>query len=64
MEIKKDNKVIITGRNICLVAGILSAIVGIYWLVKALFYDDTNLPAMLSSISTALFLTLYGGKRS
>ncbi len=63
MEIKKDKKVIITGKKICLVAGILSGICGLYWLVKALFYDDSNLPALLSSIAMALFLTLYAQKR-
>lgn len=63
MEIKKDKKVIITGKKICLVAGILAAICGIYWLVKALFYDDSNLPALLSSIAMALFLILYAQKR-
>ena len=62
MEIKKDKKVIITGKKICLVAGILAGICGIYWLVKALFYDDTNLPALLSSIAMALFLTIYAQK--
>ncbi len=62
MEIKNDTKVIITGKKICLVAGILAGICGIYWLVKALFYDDTNLPAILSSIPMALFLTLYAQK--
>lgn len=63
MEIKKDKKVTIIGKKICLVAGILAGICGIYWLVKALFYDDTNLPALLSSIAMALFLTLYAQKR-
>lgn len=63
MGIKKDKKVIITGKKICLVAGILAGICGIYWLFKALFYDDTNLPALLSSIAMALFLTLYPQKR-
>ena len=63
MEIKKDKKVIITGKKICLVAGILSGICGLYWLVKTLFYDDSNLPALLSSIAMALFLTLYAPKR-
>lgn len=63
MEIKKDKKVIITGKKISLVAGILSGICGIYWLAKALFYDDTNIPAILSSIAVALFLTLYAQKR-
>ncbi len=63
MEIKNDKKVIITGKKICLVAGILAGICGIYWLVKALFYDDTNLPALLSSLAMSLFLTLYAQKR-
>lgn len=63
MEIKDDKKIIITGKKICLVVGMLSAICGIYWLAKALFYDETNLPAMLSSIAIALFLLLYAQKR-
>ncbi len=63
MEIKDDKKIIITGKKICLVVGMLSAICGIYWLAKALFYDETNLPAMLSSIVIALFLLLYAQKR-
>lgn len=63
MEIKKDKKVIITGKKICLVAGILSGICGLYWLAKALFFDETNLPAILSSIAIALYLTLYAQKR-
>ena len=64
MEIKKDKKTIITGKTICLVAGILSLIVGIYWLIRALFYDATNLIAMLSSICIALYLIIYAGRRS
>ena len=63
MEIKNDNKVVITGKKVCMVAGILSGLCGIYWLIKALFYEDTNLPAILSSIAIALFLTLYVQKR-
>mgnify|MGYP006909795606 FL=1 len=63
MEIKNDNKVVITGKKVCMVAGILSGLCGIYWLIKALFYEDTNLPAILSSIAIALFLTLYAQKR-
>ncbi len=64
MDIKKDKKVIITGKNICLVAGILSLVVGVYWLVRALFYDDTNLIAMLSSMCIALYLITFSGRRS
>lgn len=63
MEIKNGKKVVITGRDICFVVGIVTLAVGIYWLVRALLFDDTNLPAMLSSISCALFLLLYVCKR-
>ncbi|MDO4319532.1 MAG: hypothetical protein Q4C34_03050, partial [Bacteroidales bacterium] len=63
-EIKKDKKVIITGKNICFVAGILSLLVGVYWLVRALFYDGTNLIAMLSSMCIALYLITFSGRRS
>lgn len=35
MGIEKDKKVIITGKKICLIVGILAGICGIYWLVKA-----------------------------
>lgn len=63
METKNDNKVVVTGKKVCMVAGILSGLCGIYWLIKALFYEDTNLPAILSSIAIALFLTLYAQKR-
>lgn len=62
MKIKKDKKVIITGKKVCLVAGILAGICGIYWLIKALLYEETNLPALLSSFAMALFLTLYAQK--
>lgn len=64
MEIKKDKKVIITGKNICFVVGILSLIVGVYWLIRALFYDDTNLIVMLSSMCIALYLITYAGRSS
>lgn len=62
MEIKKDKKVVITGKKVCLVTGILSGICGIYWLARAFFYDETNLPAILSCFAMALFLTLYAQK--
>lgn len=59
MEIKNNKEMIITGKKVCLVSGIC----GVYWLVKALFYDDSNLPAILSSIAMALFLILFAQKR-
>lgn len=64
MEIRNGRKVVVTGKTVCLIAGVLSAICGCYWLVRAFAYDDTNLPAMLSSVFIALLLILYAGKRS
>ncbi|MBP3640165.1 MAG: hypothetical protein J6J20_09805 [Muribaculaceae bacterium] len=63
MEIKNNKKVILTGKKICLVVGILAGICGIYWLVRALFYDDNELAPMLSSFAIALFLILFAQKR-
>lgn len=63
MEIKNGKKYTVGGRAICFAAGILSCICGVYWLVRALFYDDSNLPALLGSVVIGLFLTLYGSKR-
>lgn len=37
MEIRNNRRVILIGKKVCLVAGILSAICGIYWLVRAFF---------------------------
>lgn len=62
MEIKKDKKTVITGKKVCMIVGILSAICGFYWLIKALFYDETELAPMLSCFAIALFLTLYAQK--
>lgn len=63
MEIKNNKKILITGRTVCMTAGIIAAICGFYWLIRALVYDDTNLPAILSCITCALFLTIYANKR-
>lgn len=63
MEIKNNRRIIVSGRGVCLVAGIISSLCGLYWLVRALAFDDTNLPAMLSAISCGLLLTLYGRRR-
>lgn len=63
MEIKNDKKTVVTGKTICLVAGILSGICGFYWLVKALFFDGHDIASMLSCFAIALFLIPYGSKR-
>lgn len=62
MEIRKNKKIIITGTSICLASGILSAACGVYWLIKALAFDETNLPAILGSFSCSLILILYSNR--
>lgn len=63
MEIKNNQRIIVSGRTVCLVAGIIAMHCGLYWIVRALMFDDTNLPAMLSAITCGLLLTLYGRRR-
>lgn len=64
MEIKKNDKVVITGKHVCFVAGILSLLCAIYWIVMTLSDGRTNLPALLGSASTSLFLILYATKKT
>ena len=63
MKIKKDNKTVISGSAVCMAAGIIAGICGLYWLIRALAYDDSNLSAMLSGFALALFLIPCGRKR-
>lgn len=63
MEIKNNQRIIVSGRTVCLVAGIIAMLCGLYWIVRALMFDGTNLPAMLSAITCGLLLTLYGRRR-
>lgn len=63
MEIKKNSRIVVTGSSICFIAGIISALCGVYWLIQAIFYDNTNLPMILSSIAVGLYLTMFAAKR-
>ncbi len=63
MKTEKEKKIRISGRTICYTAGVLSAAAGIYWLIRALFYDDVHLMEMLSSIFVALYLVLIAVRR-
>lgn len=56
---KNDRKISVSGKRICFVAGILSAICLGYWLVRALAFDDVNLIAILSSMCVALYLLIF-----
>lgn len=55
MEIKNNQRIIVSGRTVCLVAGIIAMLCSIHWIVRALMFDDTNLPAMLSAITADSF---------
>ena len=63
MEIKKNSRIVVTGSSICFIAGIISALCGLYWLIQAIFYDNTNLAMILSSIVVGLYLTMFAAKR-
>ena len=63
MGAEKEKKIRISGRIICFAAGMLSAVAGVYWLIRALFYDDVHLIEMLSIICVALYLFTIAGKR-
>ena len=63
MEIRKNSRIVVTGKSICFVAGIISALCGLYWLIQAIVYDNTNLPMILSSTAVGLYLTMYAIKK-
>ncbi len=63
MEIRKNSRIVVTGKSICFVAGIISALCGLYWLIQAIVYDNTNLPMILSSTAVGLYLTVYATKK-
>lgn len=63
MEIRKNSRIVVTGRSICFVAGIISTLCGLYWLIQAIVYGNSNLPMILSSTAVGLYLTMYATKR-
>lgn len=63
MEIKNNNKVLITGSHICLAVGILSIICAVYWLIQAFFYDNVNLLMLVISSGASIAGISYGLKR-
>jgi|GEM_PF-1873612 len=63
MEIRKNSRIVVTGKSICFVAGIISVLCGLYWLIQAIVYDNTNLPMILSSTAVGLYLTVYATKK-
>ncbi|MDE5629328.1 MAG: hypothetical protein K2I69_07185 [Muribaculaceae bacterium] len=63
MEIKKNNKTLLTGNKICFAAGIILAVCGIYWIVQAIAFNNTHFPELLISVFVSLFLITRGIKR-
>ena len=60
MEIKKDNKIVITGKDICKIVGSIAGLSFLYWLVNALFLDYVNLPILICSAISTLILFWFG----
>lgn len=63
MDIKNGKKVVLTGKTICFAVGILALLCGIYWIVRAIAFDDTHLPELLLSVVISMILILYSRKR-
>lgn len=63
MEAENEKKIRKSGRIICLAAGMLSAVAGVYWLIRAIFYEDVHMIEMLSSICVALYLVTIANRR-
>ena len=63
MEIKKDNNIIITGKDICKIVGTITGLSFLFWLVKALFSDYVNLPILIGSALCTLILFWYGQRK-
>ena len=59
MILKKDKRILITGKTICLVAGITSAIAFFYWLAKAIFSDSTDIPMLITSAIVSTYLLWF-----
>lgn len=59
MNLNTEKRILITGKTICLVAGILSAIAFFYWLAKAIFSDSTDIPMLITSAVVSLYLIWY-----
>ena len=63
MEIKKDNKIVITGKDICKIVGVIAGLSFLFWLVKALFSDYVNLPILIGSALSTLILFWYAQRK-
>lgn len=63
MEIKKNDNIIVTGRNICFAAAILATISGIYWIIRAFVDEKTELVPLLGSVTVAMFLFQFSMKK-
>ena len=63
MEVKKDNKIVINARTICLVAGILNALCFLYCIIESIFYNDPNILGIISSALMSLYFLWFSLKK-
>lgn len=62
MANRDDKKIHITGRTVCIIAGLLAAIAFLYWFLRAFAYEDRNVLMIVSSFCVSFFL-LWVAKR-
>lgn len=63
MEIRRNGKVLITGKKICLIFAIISALCAIYWLIQCVVYDKQCTPPFLMSAIIGLYLVIFSRKK-
>lgn len=62
MEIRKDNKIIITGNKVCMIAGIITALCACYWIFQAVFKGETDILQMIGTILLTIYFFYLGPK--
>ena len=63
MEIKKDNNIVITGKDICKIVGVITGLSFLFWLMKTLFSDYVNFPILIGSALCTLILFWYAQRK-
>ena len=63
MEIRKDNKIIITGDKVCFIAGIITALCACYWIYQMIFTEEADIPQLVVAILLTIYFLYIGPKR-
>lgn len=63
MKIKKDNKIVINAKTVCLIAGILNALCFMYCIIETIVYNDPNILIIISSGLMSLYFLWFSLKK-